>query len=361
MTSLRQQMIDAMVLRGLAGRTQECYVAVVAQLASYYHCSPDRLDAEQVKAWLLHRISERHLAYATINQAVCAIKFLFSAVLGREADAIAISYARTPQRQPEILSREELARLFDSAGNLRSRTLLMTTYAAGLRVSEVCALRVADIDSAPDRMCIRVVEGKGGKDRYTLLTPCLLEALRQYWRLCKPRLWLFPRVSDPAQPFDICCAQRAYHRARERAGIQKGAAFMACATPLPRICWRPVLIWPRWPSCSDTATCPPPNATCIWPDPAGHCSRTAHSIYCANSEAGSRGATDAGAHPARAGRGIPAQPCPVARSRARLARHCRLPNRCPWRRARTLRWLRCRTPRLSFLQKPALPSMSDPG
>ena len=218
MTSLRQQMIDAMVLRGLAGRTQECYVAVVAQLASYYHCSPDRLDAAQVKAWLLHRISERHLAYATINQAVCAIKFLFSAVLGREADAIAISYARTPQRQPEILSREELARLFDSAGNLRSRTLLMTTYAAGLRVSEVCALRVADIDSAPDRMCIRVVEGKGGKDRYTLLTPCLLEALRQYWRLCKPRLWLFPRVSDPAQPFDICCAQRAYHRARERAG-----------------------------------------------------------------------------------------------------------------------------------------------
>uniref|UniRef100_UPI0035B4BBA3 site-specific integrase n=1 Tax=Zoogloea sp. TaxID=49181 RepID=UPI0035B4BBA3 len=79
MTSLRQQMIDAMVLRGLAGRTQECYVAVVAQLASYYHCSPDRLDAAQVKAWLLHRISERHLAYATINQAVCAIKFLFSA------------------------------------------------------------------------------------------------------------------------------------------------------------------------------------------------------------------------------------------------------------------------------------------
>jgi integrase/recombinase XerD len=221
MTSLRQQMIDAMVLRGLAGRTQDCYVAVVAQLASYYHCSPDRLDAAQVKAWLLHRISERHLAYATINQAVCAIKFLFSAVLGREADAIAISYARTPQRQPEILSREELARLFDSAGNLRSRTLLMTTYAAGLRVSEVCALRVADIDSAPDRMCIRVVEGKGGKDRYTLLTPSLLEALRQYWRLCKPRLWLFPRVSDPTQPFDICCAQRAYHRARERAGIQK--------------------------------------------------------------------------------------------------------------------------------------------
>jgi site-specific recombinase XerD len=135
--------------------------------------------------------------------------------------AISIPYAHTPQRQPEILSREELARLFEAAGNLRSRTLLMTTYAAGLRVSEVCALRVADIDSAPDRMCIRVVAGKGSKDRYTLLTPCLLEALRLYWRICKPRQWLFPRVSDVAQPFDISSAQRAYHRARERAGIQK--------------------------------------------------------------------------------------------------------------------------------------------
>ena len=221
MTPLRQQMIDAMVLRGLAGRTQESYVAVVAQLARYYHCSPDRLDAVQVKAWLLHRITERHLAYATVNQAVCAIKFFFSTVLSREDDAISIPYAHTPQRQPEILSREELTRLFEAAGNLRSRTLLMTTYAAGLRVSEVCALRVADIDSAPDRMCIRVVAGKGGKDRYTLLTPSLLEALRLYWRICKPRQWLFPRVSDTAQSFDICAAQRAYHRARERAGIQK--------------------------------------------------------------------------------------------------------------------------------------------
>jgi len=221
MTPLRQQMVDAMVLRGLAGRTQESYVGVVAQLARYYHCSPDRLDSAQVKAWLLHRITERHLAYATVNQAVCAIKFFFGTVLGREAEAISIPYARTPQRQPEILSREELARLFDAAGNLRSRTLLMTIYAAGLRVSEVCALRVADIDSAPDRMCIRVVAGKGSKDRYTLLTPSLLEALRLYWRICKPRMWLFPRVSDPAQSFDISGAQRAYHRARERAGIQK--------------------------------------------------------------------------------------------------------------------------------------------
>jgi integrase len=88
-------------------------------------------------------------------------------------------------------------------------------------VSEVCALRVADIDSAPDRMCIRVVAGKGGKDRYTLLSPSLLEALRVYWRICKPRDWLFPRTTDAARPFDVSSAQRAYYRARDRAGITK--------------------------------------------------------------------------------------------------------------------------------------------
>jgi len=194
---------------------------VVAQLAAHYHCSPDRLDAAQVKAWLLHRITERHLAYTTVNQAVCALKFFFDIVLGRTAEAITIPYAHTPQRQPEILSREELARLFEAAANLRTRTLLMTAYAAGLRVSEVCALRVADIDSAPDRMCIRVVAGKGGKDRYTLLSPSLLEALRVYWRICRPRNWLFPRATDAAQPFDISSAQRGYYRARDRAGITK--------------------------------------------------------------------------------------------------------------------------------------------
>ena len=202
-------------------RTPEAYLSVVAQLAAHYHCSPDHLDAAQVKAWLLHRITERHLAYTTVNQAVCALKFFFDIVLGRTAEAITIPYAHTPQRQPEILSREELARLFEAAANLRTRTLLMTAYAAGLRVSEVCALRVADIDSAPDRMCIRVVAGKGGKDRYTLLSPSLLEALRVYWRICRPRNWLFPRATDAAQPFDISSAQRAYYRARDRAGITK--------------------------------------------------------------------------------------------------------------------------------------------
>ena len=236
MSPLRQQMIDAMVLRGLARRTQQAYLSVVAQLAAHYHCSPDRLDGAQVKAWLLHRITERHLAYTTVNQAVCALKFFFDIVLGRTAEAITIPYAHTPQLQSEFLSFFVLARLCEAAANLRTRTLLMTAYAAGLRVSEVCALRIADIDSAPDRMCIRVVAGKGGKDRYTLLSPSLLEALRVYWRICKPRVWLFPRATDAARPFDVSSAQRAYYRARDRAGITKTGGIHtrrhACATHL---------------------------------------------------------------------------------------------------------------------------------
>lgn len=221
MNPLRQQMIDAMVLRGLAERTQSAYVSVLVQLSRHYGCSPDRLDAAQVQAWLLHRIREQHLAYATVNQAVCALKFFFGTVLGREADALTIPYARTPQRQPQILSREELARLFAAANGVRARTLLMTTYAAGLRVSEVCALRVADIDSAVDRMCIRIVGAKGGKDRYTLLTGHLLAALRLYWQACRPQSWLFPAARDKQRPLDVKSAQRMFYQARTRAGIGK--------------------------------------------------------------------------------------------------------------------------------------------
>lgn len=225
MSALRQRMIDAMVLRGLAARTQKAYVAVVAQFARFYHRSPDQLDSEAVHAWLLHRIRERRLSYATVNQAVCALRFFYGEVLGRDAKDIDLAYARTPQRQPEVLSREELSRLFAAAKGIRARCVLMTTYAAGLRLSEVCGLRIADIDSAADRMCIRVVGGKGGKDRYTLLTPALLDVLRLYWRANRPREWLFPGSRDPSRPLDACAAQRMYHCARTRAGITKSGGI----------------------------------------------------------------------------------------------------------------------------------------
>jgi len=218
MKSLRQQMSEAMVLRGFAARTQEAYVAAVVALAKHYHRCPDTLSSEELQAYLLFLITEKKLAYASVNQAACAFRFLFERVLKRANARFDIPMAKVPKRLPQILSREEVARLIGAARTLRGRTLLMTTYAAGLRVSEVCALQVADIESAPDRMCLKVRQGKGAQDRYTLLSPRLLEALRRYWCDRRPRQWLFPNPSGTA-PIDPTTAQRTYAAARDDAGI----------------------------------------------------------------------------------------------------------------------------------------------
>lgn len=220
MTPLRQQMSEAMVLRGLALRTREAYLAAVVALAKFYRRSPDTLTSEQLQAYLLHLITEKKLAYSSVNQASCAFRFLYGSVL-RQADVrLDIPMAKVPKRLPQILSREEVKRLIGAAGSVRARTLLSITYAAGLRVSELCALQVADIESAPDRMCLKVRQGKGGQDRYTLLSPRLLSVLRVYWQACRPRHWLFPNRSGRAT-IDLSTAQRAYAAARDAAGIAR--------------------------------------------------------------------------------------------------------------------------------------------
>jgi integrase/recombinase XerD len=169
MTPLRQRMLDALELRGMAGRTQKAYIDAVARLARHYRRSPDRLTAEQVQAYLLHLLRERRLSRSSVNQYSCAYRFFYGAVLGLDGEAFQIPLGAAPQRLPEILSREELARLFAVARHAKSRTFLTVAYGTGLRVSELCHLRVADIDSHADRMCIRVEQGKGAKDRYVKL------------------------------------------------------------------------------------------------------------------------------------------------------------------------------------------------
>lgn len=224
MTPLRQRMMDAMVLRGFAARTQEAYCAAVGALARHYGRSPEKLGSEQLQSYLLHLITEKKLAYASVNQASCAFRFLFGTVLRQPEVHLEIPMAKVPKRLPQILSREEVWRLIETAATLRARTLLTTTYAAGLRVSEVCALQLADIESAPDRMCLKVRQGKGGEDRYTLLSPRLLEALRHYWREQRPVHWLFPNTSGSA-PIDVCTAQRMYCAARDAAGIPRAGGI----------------------------------------------------------------------------------------------------------------------------------------
>ena len=219
MSQLRQRMDEAMVLRGFAVRTREAYLSCVTALARHYRRPPDQLGADQLQAYLLHLITEKKLAYASVNQAACAFRFLFDRVLNRPNARFDIPMAKVPKRLPQILSRGDVARLIDAARTLRGRTLLMTTYAAGLRVSEVCALQVADIESATDRMCLKVRQGKGGQDRYTLLSPRLLDTLRAYWRVSRPGRWLFPNPAGSA-PIDPKTVQRIYCAARDAAGIR---------------------------------------------------------------------------------------------------------------------------------------------
>lgn len=218
MTELRNRMDEAMVLRGFSPRTRESYLACVRALAKHYRKPPDVLDGPRIQAYLLHLITEKKLAYASVNQASCAFRFLFGTVLRKPEMRLDIPMAKVPKRLPQILTRVEVSRLIDAAPTMRGRTLLATTYAAGLRLSEVCALQLCDIESAPERMCLKVRLGKGAQDRYTLLSPRLLEMLRRYWRDQRPHTWLFPNRSGVA-PIEVKTAQRIYCAARDAVGI----------------------------------------------------------------------------------------------------------------------------------------------
>ena len=220
MTPLRQRMQDAMVQRGFSVRTQETYIEAIVRMAKHYRRDPATYSDQEVQTYLLHMVKERRLSYSTVNQAACASRFLFETVLGQSRANFVIPLAKTPVTQPELLSRQQIAQLFAACTHPARRVLLQTIYATGLRVSEATTLRVADIDSAPDRMCIRVVHGKGAKDRYTLLSATLLTLLRSYARTYKPREWLFYDRTGSAA-LSIETAQRTYQGARHRARITK--------------------------------------------------------------------------------------------------------------------------------------------
>ena len=221
MTPLRQRMLDALILRGMALRTQESYTDAVSRLARHYGRSPDTLSAEQVREFLLHLLRDLHRSRSTVNQYGCAFRFFFGTVLGYDARQFHIPLGIAPQRLPEILSREEIARLLAATTRLGPRTFLMLAYGTGLRLSELCHLRLCDIDSHADRMCIRVVQGKGGKNRYVPLAPDVLQALRTWWRSSRPPVWFFPSRADPSQPISDATPQKWYQAARAQAGITK--------------------------------------------------------------------------------------------------------------------------------------------
>lgn len=224
MSALRRQMQADMVQRGMAKRTQEAYIGSVAKFAQFHGRAPDEISAEEVQRYLLYLLQERRLAHSSCNIVCSALTFLYRVTLKRQT-AFELPRPKVPQRLPQILSREEVAAIFEHTTNLKHRAFLMTTYGAGLRLMEACHLKVADLDSG--RMTIRVEQGKGAKDRYTLLSPELVKELRRYWIAHRPKLWLFPSPRHPQLPMLPKSAQRLYHAAKARAGITKDGGIHA--------------------------------------------------------------------------------------------------------------------------------------
>ena len=218
MKPLRQKMINDMRLRRFSESTQEAYVSAVADLAKYYNQSPDLLDKEKIQKYLLYLMDERHLAWSTCNVAVSGLRFFYTQTLGIDSMRLGIPPMKSQTKLPEILSFEAIDRLLKCASSRKNRVVLMTTYGAGLRVSEVVNLTLRDIDSS--RMTIRVSQGKGNKDRYTILSSRLLTELRTYYREYKPPFWLF-YGSYTGRQMSIGTAQTVYYAAKERAGITK--------------------------------------------------------------------------------------------------------------------------------------------
>lgn len=218
MGALRKQMDGDLVVRGMSVRTREAYVGAVAKLAKYYGRSPDRISEQEVQSYLLHLIEERRLSWSSCNIAAQGLRFFYRVTLKRSETQFCVPTARQPQKLPQILSRDEVAALIGKTADLKQRAILMSAYGAGLRLTEICHLKVSDIDSR--RMTIRVEQGKGAKDRYTLLSPRLLAELRRYWQVHRPSAWLFTG-RDPERAISEHTVHRLYHAAKRRARIVK--------------------------------------------------------------------------------------------------------------------------------------------
>jgi len=223
MGELRTRMDNDLVLRGRADRTRESYLAAVGRLAKYYRRSPELISHGEVQAYLLYLIKQRKLSYSTCNIAAQAFRFLYHTTLGRDRAEFDLPHIHQPQRLPEIFSREEVARLLAVTTNPKHHAVLAATYSAGLRVGEVVKLKLSDIDSG--RMTIRIEQAKGAKDRYSLLSPMLLEELRACWKLFRPKVWLFE--TRTGKHLDITTAQRIYMRAKLKARITKRGGIHA--------------------------------------------------------------------------------------------------------------------------------------
>lgn len=218
MTPLRKRMIEELELRGMSPKTVKLYVDCVSRFARHFNKSPEKLGREELRAYLIYLLEERKVALGTYKQALAALRFLYRWVLNRGEVVQDIRGPKEGRRLPVVLSFDEVHRFFAAISSFKHRTLLMFAYAAGLRVAEAANVRVSDIDS--ERMVIRVVQGKRKKDRYTVLSPLLLDMLRHYWWAARPTDYLFPGRGKSGV-VRSSTVQHACVEARERAGLSK--------------------------------------------------------------------------------------------------------------------------------------------
>jgi len=218
-------MIEAMRLRGFSPRTHESYLSAVEQLARYYHRSPDTLGLTELQAFFKHLVLERSLSPASCRLYLNGLRFFYLQVLGWAHFDVPLVVPKREQRIPELLTRAEVARLLCASDNAKHRMLLTLCYGCGLRVSELVAVRVRDIDG--ERAQLRIEQGKGHKDRRVAIGPTLLGHLRHYWQSERPGEWLFPSNARRAAAVGISTAQRVYAKAKARARISKSGGIHA--------------------------------------------------------------------------------------------------------------------------------------
>lgn len=221
MGKLRDQMLVDLQLSGAKPRTQETYLREVKNLAKYFNRSPEELGEAELKEYLLYLINKRRLSEGTFRFYVAGLKFLYRTTLKREWPVEKIKHPRSKRKLPVVLDLSEVEALFGVTKNLKHKAMLMITYSAGLRVSEAARLKLTDIDSV--RMTVRISQGKGGKDRYSILSQTTLEHLRQYWKKYRPTEWLFEGQKKDGH-ISLSTMQSVFRSAIKRARITKPAS-----------------------------------------------------------------------------------------------------------------------------------------
>lgn len=217
-SELRQRMVQDMRLRNLSPKTQEEYLRWTTKFSEFYGKSPAKLEPEDIRSWLVHLVEKEHKSISTYRVAAAALRFLYVQTLGRPWVLRYIPLPKREKRLPDVLSQQETLEFLGAELTLKETTVLSTTYAGGLRTTEVCRLKVTDIDSG--RMVLKIVQGKGRKDRYVALSKKLLESLRKYWKEHRPSTWLFPNANGSG-PMSADELRRICNRAAAAAGLRK--------------------------------------------------------------------------------------------------------------------------------------------